>query len=287
MDEKVEASEISYIKKKQIEFPGYNLSFIVNPKNSKQYLATVRQIKKYPMEEEYPTCHSRVIFLVLDSSFEIINHEELLEKYTRTRHVSYTTGIEDCRLISDKYLSGVCLDTNEKWQPEMCLARLDNSLLELVPLSLEGDENPQKNWLFLDQTEYSMNMIHSYDPLQIVSVEKATGISKIIHLRKIFNISDFEVHGGACVYLENKYLVLVRLVRNHDYCGSMWFMMNKQYKLLGLSPVFVFDKTFKYEMCMSLVQQKDSIFASVSFDDLYMYIYEFSLDSIVSSMTEM
>jgi hypothetical protein len=294
-EEKDEVPEILYKTKTKVDFPGCNLSFMIDPKTPEQFLATVRQITKYPVlkeeeeEETYPTCHSRVLFLVLGSSFQVLQHKELLEKNPRTRYLSFTTGIEDCRFISENYMSAVCLDTNENWQPEMCLCHIHDSSLELIPLLLQGDDSPQKNWLFLDQTEYSMNMIHSYNPLQIVSVEKTTGISKIIHLRKLFNISDFEVHGGACVYLEKEkiFLVLVRLSRNHVYCGSMWFIMNKQYKLLGLSPVFFFDKTFQYEMCMSLVPKNNSIFASVSFDDEHMYIYEFSLDSIFSSMMDM
>ena len=114
----------------------------------------------------------------------------------------------------------------------------------------------------------------------------------MVHFQKIFNLENCEVHGGGLVYLESErvYLVTVRVVNNNNYMFSMWLLLNEQYKMVGMSSGFLFSEPIdtkpRYEMCMSLLEKNENLYATVSLDDEEIYVYEFKLDMILANCIE-
>lgn len=275
-----------HIQCTKIDTDGINLSFIVHPTNVNEYLGTIRKTKHFVIGT-YPESESNVEMVHLDSSFNIIFQCPLQENSQRTIYTSFTSGLEDCRIISSTEMTAVALDTNENWVPEMCLCTISGDFITNVkPMCFsESQIMPQKNWLLMSQSHNRLSMIYSFDPLRIISVDKQTGESKLEHYQKIFNLRDCEIHGGAAIYLEDKkeYLINVQVRHNHSYDSSFWILMNAYYKMVGYSKRFTFQQNSTNEMCMSLVEKNKSILASVTISNSSVYVYEFLLKDIYAS----
>jgi hypothetical protein len=284
------------IRKIRIQHEGYNMSFIVHPDNKNQYLATFR-VSYRISEDDYPSVENKVYLARLDSSFQVMESKLLIEP-NRKIHKSYTTGLEDCRIIDGSTITGILLDNSEHWIPEMCICDFDRNTCEIKKITVfntnTGQPKPEKNWLVLNATQHTKEsvlfMLYSYDPLRIMSVNINTGECQVVHFQKIFNLDNCELHGGASIYLEKerKYLVLVRILNDHVYYFSMWILLNEQYKVCGVSKTFTFsghpmNDTPICEMCMSLVQKKEFLYASVSINDQEIYVYEFFLKDIIQN----
>jgi hypothetical protein len=275
-----------------IETGGYNMSVIVHPTCSDNYLASLRKIEVLSYSE-YPNVKSTTYLLELDERFMIRSSKKLVEPQ-RSIFVSYTTGLEDCRLIDNTYFTGVLMDSNDKWLATMCLGKYDSSTGEIKKMiCLENEDNThQKNWLVINQTSTHMTILHSYDPLKVISVEKETGKLHTLHYQKVFHLEDCEMHGGGCVYLygHKKYLVNVRVVRAHCYQYSLWLLFNEKYKILGSSDPFRFlpkgeNSTRHYEMCMSIIDKDDFILASVSLNDKETHMLKYKIKDIIASIS--
>lgn len=287
----MEHPSIKALRKIRILHEGYNMSIIEHPDHKNHYLATIRD-KHNTSEFDYPTIENVVYLVHLDTSFQVLESKQLKEPH-RKKFESFTTGLEDCRLITDSMMTGVLLDNSEHWVPEMCLCyfnRHEHEINKIVVFNtnVKDDEpKPEKNWLVLTRNNNKFFMLYSYDPLRVMSVDIDSGDSHLIHFQKIFNLENCEVHGGAAIHLEKerKFLAVVRIVNNNNYMFSMWLLLNEQYKLQGMSTGFLFSEpdntTPRYEMCMSLLEKNGVLFASVSLDDKELYIYEFSLEAIL------
>ena len=278
----------------KINVDGYNLSFIEHPNKRSKYLATIR-VKEKISDDEYPTVRNKTFLLILNDKFEVDSMKEMIEKTDppRKRFTSYTTGLEDCRLISDTLMTGVLLDNNENWIPEMCLCHFDlhtGNINKIITLR-DGEDTPQKNWLALSNNTTSIHFLHSYSPLKVVSVEKEEGMKHTIHFQKIFNLEGCEMHGGACVHINqsNQFLVSVRVVQYHRYQFSLWLLFSDKYKVIGTSAPFKFfeknDNDNHYEMCMSLVKKENLIYASISVCDKDVYIVKYDLNEILKEIS--
>jgi len=290
----LEHPTIKALRKIKICHEGFNMSIIEHPDHPRDYLATIRD--KFNTSYEYPSIENIVYLVHLDSTFQVI-HSKKLEDPLRKRHESFTTGFEDCRLIDGNMMTGVLLDNTDQWVPEMCLCNFDRTTYKIDKMIVfntdigdGGEKKPEKNWLVLNRNTTKLFMLYSYDPLRVMSVDIETGDSRLIHFQKIFNLENCQVHGGGVVYIEKerKYLVNVRVVNDNKYQFSLWLLLNQQYKLTGMSEGFLFSNnessnTPNYEMCMSLIEKNDFIYASVSINDSEIFIYEFSLDDLLKN----
>ena len=64
------------LRKIRIHHEGYNMSFIIHPEHKNQYLATIRVSHKLS-ECEYPTIENKVYLVRLDSTFQVIESNNL------------------------------------------------------------------------------------------------------------------------------------------------------------------------------------------------------------------
>ena len=293
----MEHPSIKALRKIRVVHEGFNMSMIEHPDHPNEYLATIRD-KFNTTEYEYPTIENIVYLVRLDSSFQVVESKKL-EEPPRKRYESFTTGLEDCRLMEDgSTMTGVLLDNSEHWVPEMCLCNFDrvshkiNKIIVFNTNTNNDEPKPEKNWLVLNRNSTKLFMLYSYDPLRVMSVDIETGDSHLVHFQKIFNLENCEVHGGGLIYLESErvYLVTVRVVNNSNYMFSMWLLLNEQYKMVGMSTGFLFsepvDTKPRYEMCMSLLEKNGKLYATVSLDDEEIYVYEFDLNMILNNCVE-
>jgi ribosomal protein S8 len=282
--------------KTKINFEGFNMSFIVHPENPNMYLATIRQAEKF--EDQYPEYYNRTFLLELSHDFQVMTSEKLTEE-SRETYRSYSIGVEDCRLISDKFMTSVALDTNPDWIPEMCfceISREEGMIKNVKPLKFDTTEKkPEKNWIVFKHLEKQnvIHMLHSYDPIKVISINTKEGHSQLISMKRIFKLTNCEVHGGSCVYLPHlkQYLVIVRVIQDHKYIFSHWILFNELYTYLGISPAFRFEPTKKvenYEMCMGLIYREEDncLLCSVSINDKSVYIYGFNINMILDEISD-
>ena len=274
-----------------IQVDGYNVSIICHPYHENKYLATVRNVEELSYST-YPSIKNRTYLMELDENFIVRSKVEMRECLAtpRTIYQSYTTGLEDCRLINKQYLIGGLLDSNDDWNPEMCLVQYDwanGDIQRMIPLQNE-EKTPQKNWLVLNESASNVYILHSYDPLKVISVDKETGNVHTIHYQKVFSLEGCEMHGGGCVYISSikKFLVCVRVVNTHIYQYSVWLLLTEKYKIVGTSEPFHFlyrpDNSIRhYEMCMSIIEKNERLILSVSLNDTETHILQYRLKDIL------
>lgn len=288
---------MSYIIKR-IDFNGYNFSF---KKYKDGYIGTIRQSQPAPQNRAniYPECLNSTYIIELDSSFNILSNYLLDENIDLLpRYMNYCSGIEDSRLIDDKSLLCVSLDTNPNFRVEMAYVEFSNDtkkITNIIRLFIEGKENiNQKNWLYLKKDNNFMYLLYFYNPIQIVSVDLETGKGTIIKSYNKPNIelnsTDGEFHGGASLYLEknNKYLVSIRKVINHKFICNYWLLFDTDYELQGISEGFIFEVQDNivsgYQMNMSLNIENDLLYASVSINDSFVNIYKYNINDVLSKI---
>lgn len=280
----------------RIEVNGYNMSIICHPYHKDKYLATIRYVEELSYTT-YPSIKNYTYLMELDENFIVRMQHEMKECLAtpRTIYESYTTGLEDCRLINKQYLIGGLLDSNDKWNPEMCLVEYDwsNGEIHRMIFLQNQDNTPQKNWLVLNESPTQLYVLHSYDPLKIISVDKENGHVHTVHYQKVFSLEDCEMHGGGCVYISNikKYLLCVRVVNKHIYQYSVWLLMTEKYKIVGTSEPFHFfyrqENTARhYEMCMSVIEKNDMLILSVSLNDSETHILQYKLNDILQLVSD-
>ena len=266
----------------------YNASFIPHLDG---YLFTVRSC--YHKNSSYPTHHSDIVMFTLtkeemnQANVVVVNGEKLTNVSDSQKHLSYTSGLEDPRIWSSEYLTAVGLETNDRWQPEVVLCNLnieDKTMTQVKSLLIHGDYFiPQKNWLILKENEQTMNMLYSINPFRVVCLDKESGRGTNEIIKTYETIEKHgSIHCGACMYLEDKsmYLVICRVVFQHQYRYSLWIQLDNHFKVIGVSKPFTFDVKenhkgiLYYETCMSIVRKNsDEIYASVTYGDKHVYIY--------------
>jgi hypothetical protein len=274
-------------KKVLFDCNGYNMSCFFNSQKN-EYIATIRETTD---QTYYPETINKTKILYLNENFDIKSSCYLNENIS-IKHLSYSEGIEDCRLINEKSLLCTALHTNAHWKPEMCYVEFENNeITKLKQLYIEGQQYTkiEKNWLFLKKQDNYIFCLYYYNPFQIISIDTDTGKGTII---KEYNVPGVQLksHGAASVYLKhcNKYLVAIRNISNHKFEGNHFLVFSDEYDLLAISDNFYFSDTKdSYQMCMSLILKNNEdncepiINAFVSVNDKDCYIYEFKLNDIL------
>jgi hypothetical protein len=296
---------LNFIDRIKINHEGFNLSCVPF---ENEFICTIRKNRHksdmLPEELIYLPdkidCYNKCFILKLDSSFNVLSSNLLDENTGRIRFISWSTGIEDSRLIDSNSFVCVSLDTNTEWKPEVCYVEFDNyKLSKLLPLYIEGKQytKPEKNWLLLKKEGNIFYFLYWYNPFQIISVDMTTGKGNIILSYDIPGIS-LSSHGGACIYLEKekKYLVLARNMRDYGwktiFQNNSWLLLDEDFYLKGISDTFNFiekpvneymDNTF-YESCQSLILKNDILHMFVSISEKDVYVYTIELNDILNSI---
>lgn len=288
-----------YSLHKKINFPGYNVSF---KKTENGYIGTIRQTDNAFKSAGYPECRNLTYILKLDNDFNVTSNYLLNENSDLLpRFMNWSCGLEDARLLDEKSLLCVSVDTNPYWKTEMAYVEFSNEeqkITKFVRFYLDGEEGiikNEKNWLFLNKNHDNMHLLYSYDPIQIISVDLNSGKGTIVKSYNKNNLK-FSSHGGCCIFIKkiNKYLVTIRnYIKNengHDkYNNNSWLLFDNEYELCGISQPFLFETIEQfshtpYQMCMSLHLENDILYSVVSVDDKFVNIHKFNIDEILNNI---
>lgn len=282
-----------------LQYPGSHMSIIEHPDNPHMYLATIRQIKACTPGSEPKYCNSTML-LELDSNFKPVTSERLRESnLPKTSFHPTMIGLEDCRLLPcGKYMTAVSRDFDPNWVPMMCfceISRTESEVMSIHPLvydssATQEETREERNWLVLKHLERQsmLHMVHSYNPLRMISVSTQEGEASVLSIKRIFRLQGCTVEGGACVYVPHKkqYLLILHVIRDNQYVFSHWILLNELYTYIGVSDSFrfeAFDSTiYQPERCMSLLYKEDenTLICCVSLGNNKVNIYGFPFDMI-------
>jgi len=277
---------LNFIDCIKINHEGFNLSCVSF--ENEQYIATIRQ-QVQTERNIYPECYNKCFILKLDSSFNVLSSQLLDENIQGNRFVSWSKGLEDCRLIDNKTLLCNSLDTNPAWKSEVCYAEFENyKISKLVPLYIDGEQyvRPEKNWLLLKKEGNIFYFFYWYNPFQILSVDMSTGKGVKILSYDVPGLS-LNSHGGACIYLEKegKYLVLIRNFGCKYFENNKWLLLDEDFYLKGISDNFTFkNNDYNCEFCTSLILKNNILHIFVSINDAEIFVYTIELNDILSNI---
>lgn len=250
---------------------------------------------------------NHIHFVKLDKDFNTISQTKLIDITGRKKYPSWTSGLEDPRIISEKHFLAVTCDSNDRWKPEMSFVDMDlssNTITRIHPMSLCNQQHlPQKNWLVIrKEDEEYYDMLYEPEPFCVIRVNKETGHGFYLKEHRMLNkYIETRINSAAIMELEDGYLLLIRVKNDNGtvYHYSRWVKLDKEYNVQGVSPQFRFmneynginyineDGTFKsgnFEICMSLHQENEYVVACTSIFDKDVYIYKYKLDDIISSL---
>ncbi len=243
--------------------------------------------------QRYPEVLNDLLLFTLSDKFELLDTPHLVQDIPgRTKHQSWTEGLEDARIVEPGLLLAVACDTNPHWKPEMVSVRYDPEnaqLLSVLPLNLQDTpRQTEKNWLLLRHWGKEAHLLHSLSPLRVVRTNLELGIVVPLVERNVAELFEQTIHCGACVRIPEGFLVTARVKQGHGYSHSLWLLLDADsYCVKGISSPFRFDLSEKqsYEMCMSLCVREDKVLACVSISDTWCGIWQFSKDHILSDLS--
>ena len=281
---------------KTIDFPiGFNFSFIQSTIDENKFIGSIRVVTSIP-GRTYPECISDTYILEFDKEFNIISSYKLDQELEGIpKYKAYSAGFEDCRLISDNSFFCTSLDTNPYWKPEMLYVEFsatEKQVTVIKKLYFENQEpQVEKNWVILKKNNNIFECLYWCNPLQIISVDINTGITKIIKEYNIPNIIERNRHGGCSIWLETekKYLIIVRNFNKDNkyaYESSSWILLDEKYDFCGISEPFTFLEIITYDLCLSLHLDNNILYAALTFGEKTMCIYKCHLNKILDKILD-
>lgn len=292
--------ELPFIYNKKLLVDGFNAT--IRRKNDSEGWEGISRVQERP-EEGSRVWKNKLIYFTTDEDFNIEDSSLLVDRTTRVRHLSYTEGCEDPRLLDSNKALTVTLDTNNRWKPEISLIEFDSKssiISSIKPLEVDGISvnSIQKNWIPLKVSgsgtmSPKLILLHQSFPFRIISVDMKTGKGSIIkEYTTPLDSTGIVAHNGAALQLvDGKWLVTVRIKNGYKYKHSLWLLLDEEYNLIKYSEPFVFRKLcsdgspVSYEMCMSMQHDKHEsdnvIVCSVGLSDTHSEIFKYKINVIL------
>jgi hypothetical protein len=276
---------------------GFNASLY--PSND-EYLGVIRR-QKILKNQGYPEVINTSFFFTLDKSMKLIDFKEIYDKTGRKTHMNYTAGIEDFRWIDETSGVATTLDTNGCWKTEVSYIELDinKNIIKVLPLRFgEQPTQNEKNWIPLQKSEKYLDLIYSMNPVTIIRADLENGKCTILKKEQVTHFQE-PIHNGACYKYNDTYIVAVRVKERHHYKNSFLIQMDRDFSIIKISKPFRFteDKEYRtcdspsykpgpYEMCMTLIPDKDTLITALSVDDKNIFIIKYSIQSIIDFIND-
>lgn len=277
----------------KIDIEGFNGSILRTIAGS--YLGLIRRDISINKEGVYPQTYSSLHFFELSSEFEVMYVKDLHDTLDREKHISWSSGLEDPRILTKDSCLCVTLDTNTEWKAEISYVKFDSDsslITKIQPLVITDlPRQIEKNWVVLNVDEGEATILYSTKPLIILRVHLESGIGKVIY--KNIGIP-YHTHNGSVVALDDgSFLLSLRVKDGIHYKQSLWVKMRNDYSIESISPPYRFttnefrddyvDHTV-FEMCMSLHLEGEHLIACLGMNDTHLSIFKISLTYILSNL---
>lgn len=179
-------------------------------------------------------------------------------------HPCHIMGMEDVRLFGEKYFLCTRLDATTNHVPCVCLGTIDGDMKILKP-----NNNTEKNWLPMYDNEHICNVIYSFEPLTIYSLDVQTGETNKIMEEKMNNYDLSTFRGSAVpIKYKNGWLMTVHQVyyhkKRHYYHRFLW--LSDDYKSIKYSNSFYFHK-IGVEFNLGIAHHEKGLIVCYSVDD--------------------
>lgn len=273
---------------KKLDIEGFNGSIL---RTSDGYVGLIRRCRS--LTSANPQCDSTIHFFRLSQTFDVVDTKDLVDNLDRERHISWASGLEDPRILSNDSCLCVTLDTNNEWKPEISYVKFDSQaglITKIQPLKIDGLERRiEKNWIVLD--EENGIILYSMKPFTLLKVDLESGSGHLLYTNPDVY---YNAHNGAVVKLDDgSFLLTVRVKDDIHYKESLWIKIRADYTIESVSPPYRFiSNEFRndyndhvvYEMCMSLHIEDGLIIACVGMNDTHTSIYKIPLTHILENL---
>ncbi len=278
-------------KVKVLEGVGFNASFFWT---GSSYVGTYREqtlLRENKEKHLYPEIHNMLHFFTMNSMFETSVKGEIKDM-GRVHHKSWTSGFEDARLLDENSCLVVTCDTNPHWKSDISYLEFNQDLQItcLRPLEIQGFNRAsrmEKNWLVLQRWKTTetdeVHILHSCSPLRVLRCDLKTGKGNVIFEKENPHIPT-PFHNGAVLRCEEGFLVTGRVKDSFRYKHSLWLLLDHEYNVKAVSKPFLFGENENYEMCMSLRQVGNFVYACVGLSDTFSAVFCTSMDKIKESL---
>lgn len=270
-------------------------------KTATGYSGTLRRQRILPLvTPRYPEVENTLVYLTFTPDFLLVSVVELADETKHRKHINYTRGPEDVRLVTENCGLAVSLDTTPNFRIEVALLDCTSkAIIAVRPLRYSEAKSVEKNWIFLRALdEQRWHVLYSTNPIKVLEVNTSTLECTTFRESKS-QLWNHPTHCGAAVQLPNgSFLIAVRCKKGHSYLHSRFMLLDATYSVVSYTVPFRFlydaehstsDGQYKcgpYEMCMSLWIEENSLFATVSVNDASTYILEYSLEAIVKKLIQ-
>ncbi len=267
---------LSFVTKLNLSCPTFNPFRISTPcirKINNELVCNMRAINyEYTKEGDYISRDDdrlvrTINYIVRLDDNLIVDMFKISEDENLVIHPYHVLGMEDIRLINEKYFLCTRLDVTPSHQPKMCLCEYNRNKTISTKILDYQNMGTEKNWLPLVKED--CKIIYSFHPLIIFDLNLETGVLTPFLTKSIskFNLSTFR--GSAVpIYYNEGWLMTIHQVYYHKlrkyYHRFVW--LSEDFNTIKISDAFYFDK-IGVEFNLGLAEKDDTFILTYSVDD--------------------
>lgn len=219
--------------------------------------------------------------LTLNEDFLIQDVKKLIDVTNNVYYPSFVVGIDDLRMINDKWFICSHGNFNNRRLIEQCLGKVDDgNVISLVALKGPNPSRHEKNWLPFMKGD-DMYVIYLIHPFTIYLINKEDGTLVLVKevVLNDLNMKNFRGSAGPIPY-KNGWLATVHQVANLHYMHRfVWF--DEAFTKIKVSEPFYFERK-GIEFNPGMTTHKDGIVLSYSVLDNNAKCITVSHDTITS-----
>ena len=260
-----------------------------------------QHFKSLDLSDPTNLIRTRNYLVQYDPDFKLLSQQEIIEDLPRVKNnVTYTTGLEDCRIFRFKnstWFTCTTPDTNPSGQLQISLCKLSDhqsgpivKVEKLIPLFGPDPKRCEKNWLpFIKDDQ--IHMIYSYNPFVINKFEIDIEKGQLIRQTTFRNQQpkyDFSRFSGSAspIEFDDGYLFLVHEMVYEDsqrnYMHRLVYL-DKDFNFKKLSKPFTYmHKGIEYCCGMTVDHAAKNLVMPIGIEDREAYLCIVDLDTVRS-----
>lgn len=252
------------------------------------------------------TLITRNFFLNLDSNYNTIRQNEIIENLNRIRYDKPYLGLEDCRMFVFKgklWFTCTNWDTHPELFARISLCRLNFNIYDdnvnnlnntinvefLLKLQPPHYERNEKNWIPFTSSNYpdQILLLYSFNPLIIYSPSLDNGKLTTI-VNKDFGLDLSRFRGGSTpILFDNGFLFVIHEAydREKRYYSHRFVWFDHSFDNVKISLPFYFrEKTIEFCSGLSYSHIPNEIILTIGVDDREIYLITVNTDLIRSKL---